>query len=154
MNLLKFNISIILPKIPLKSHQLSHSFTIHLLPHLSKSIFFQYQFAFNFFLSNSSQIYCLIILSNSSQIYCLIISLNYEHFTLFNVPHNKQHQQTTYPLQFINPPIIHQDIVILKTIQFIPISNQDLSSNHRYIHKPLSFIYNVSFRFYITLFNH
>ena len=142
MNLLKFNISIILPKIPLKSHQLSHSFTIHLLPHLSKSIFFQYQFAFNFFLSNSSQIYCLII------------SLNYEPFTSFNLAHNKQHQQTTYPLQFINPPIIHQDIVILKTIQFIPISNQDLSSNHRYIHKPLSFIYNVSFRFFITLFNH
>ena len=142
MNLLKFNISIILPIIPLISHQLSHSLTIHLLPHLSKSIFFQYQFAFNFFLSNSSQIYCLII------------SFNYEHFTSFNLSHNKQHQQTTYPLQFINLPIIHQDIVILKTIQFIPISNQDLSSNHRYIHKPLSFIYNVSFRFSITLFNH
>ena len=142
MNLLKFNISIILLKIALQYHQPSHSFTIHILPHLSKSIFFQYQFAFNFFLSNSSQIYCLII------------SLNYEHFTSFNLPHNKQHQQTTYPLQFINPPIIHQDIVILKTIQFIPISNQDLSSNHRYIHKPLSFIYNVSFRFFITLFNH
>ena len=142
MNLLKFNISIIFPKIPLKSHQLSHSSTIHILPHLSKSIFFQYQFAFNFFLSNSSQIYCLII------------SLNYEHFTSFNLPHNKQHQQPIQPSQFTNPSIIHQDIVILKTIQFIPISNQDLSSNYRYIHKPLSFIYNVSFRLFITLFNH
>ena len=142
MNLLKFNISIVFLKISLQSHQSSHSFTIHILPHLSKSIFFQYQFAFNFFLSNSSQIYCLII------------SLNYEHFTSFNLSHNKPHQQTIPPLQFINPPIIHQDIVILKTIQFIPISNQDLSSNHRYIHKPLSFIYNVSFRFFITLFNH
>ena len=142
MNLLKFNISIILPKITLKSHQLSHRFTIHLLPHLSKSIFFQYQFAFNFFLSNSSQIYCLII------------SLNYEHFSSSNLPHNKQHQHTIYPSQFITPSIIHQDIVILKTIQFIPISNQDLSLNHWYIHKPLSFIYNVSFRFFITLFNH
>ena len=151
MNLLKFNISIVFLKISLQSHQSSHSFTIHILPHLSKSIFFQYQFAFNFFLSNSSQIYCLIIsllphlsksiffqyqfafnffLSNSSQIYCLIISLNYEHFTSFNLPHNKPHQQTIPPLQFINPPIIHQDIVILKTIQFIPISNQDLSLNH------------------------
>ena len=142
MNLLKFNISIVFLKISLQSHQSSHSFTIHILPHLSKSIFFQYQFAFNFFLSNSSQIYCLII------------SLNYEHFNSFNLPHNKQHQQTIYPPQFINPSIIHQDIVILKTIQFIPISNQDLSLNHWYIHKPLSFIYNVSFRFFITLFNH
>ena len=142
MNLLKFNISIILLKIPLKSHQLSHSFSIHTLRHLSKSIFFQYQFAFNFFLSNSSQIYCLII------------SLNYEHFKSFHLSHNKQHQQTIYTSQFIKPSIIYQDIFILKTIQFIPISNQDLSLNHWYIHKPLSFIYNVSFRFFITLLNH
>ena len=142
MNLLKFNISIILLKITLQYYQPSHSFTIHLLPHLSKSIFFQYQFAFNFFLSNSSQIYCLLI------------SLNYEHFKSFHLSHNKQHQQTIYLSQSINFPIIHQDIVILKTIQLIPISNQDLSLNHWYIHKPLSFIYNVSFRFFITLLNH
>ena len=142
MNLLKFNISIILLKIPLQYHQLSHSPTIHLLPHLSKSIFFQYQFAFNFFLSNSSQIYCLLI------------SLNYEHFNSFLLSHNNQHQQTITPSEFIKTPIIHQDIVILKTIQLIPISNQDLSLNHWYIHKPFSFIYTVSFRFFITLLNH
>ena len=142
MNLLKFNISIIFPKIALKSHQLSHSFTIHLLPHLSKSIFFQYQFAFNFFLSNSSQIYCLLI------------SLNYEHFNSFLLSHNNQHQQTIHPSKFIKPPIIHQDIVILKPIQLIPISNQDLSLNHWYIHKQFSFFYIVSFCFFITLLNH
>ena len=142
MNLLKFNISIIFLKITLQIHQLSHSLTIHILPHLSKSIFFPYQFAFNFFLSNSSQIYCLFI------------SLNYEHSNSFLPPHNKQCQPTIVPQQFINLPNIHQDIVILKTIQFIPISNQDLSSNHWYIHKLLSFIYNVSFRFFITLLNH
>ena len=142
MNLLKFNIWLILLKITLQYHQLSHSFTIHLLPHLSKSIFFQYQFAFNFFLSNSSQIYCLLI------------SLNYENFKSFHLSHNKQHQQTIYLSQSINFPIIHQDIVILKTIQFIPISNQELSLNHWYIHKLFSFIYTVSFRFFITLLNH
>ena len=118
MNLLKFNISIVFLKISLQSHQSSHSFTIHILPHLSKSIFFQYQFAFNFFLSNSSQIYCLLI------------SLNYQHFISFLLPHTKQHQQTISPSQFIKLPIIHQGIVILKPIQLIPISNQDLSLNH------------------------
>ena len=49
MNILSFNISIILLKILLHSHQLSHSHTFHIFLHLSKSIFFPYQFAFNFF---------------------------------------------------------------------------------------------------------
>ena len=142
MTILNFNISIILLKISLHPHQLSHSSLVHIFLYLSKSIFFPYQFAFNFFLSNSSQIYCLFI------------SLNYENFKSFHLSHNKKHQPTIYLSQSLNLPIIHQDIVILKTIQFIPISNQDLSSNHWYIHKPLSFIYNVSFRFFITLLNH
>ena len=142
MNLLKFNISIIPLQISLQFHQLSHSPTIRILRHLSKSIFFPYQFAFNFFLSNSSQIYCLFI------------SLNYENFKSFHLSHNKQHQSTISLSQSLNLPIIHQDIVILKTIQFIPISNQDLSLNHWYIHKQPSFIYIVSFRFFITLLNH
>ena len=68
-------------------------------------------------------------LSNSSQIYCSFISLNYEQSNSFLLPPNKQYQPTISSQQFINFPFIHQDIFILKTIQFIPISNQDLSSN-------------------------
>ena len=136
MKILSFNISILNPKIARAPYQFSHIPTFHIYIYISKSIFFPYQFAFNFFYQ--------ILLKYIFYLSPLIMS---------TLP-NHQYQGTITPQKSKSSPIINQDIFILRIIYFIPISNQDLSSNHWYISKPLSFSNNVSFRFFVTLLFH